>query len=72
MNSFEINNGKVIMSRPSSYGWLRKEDVLYYLMSTKEIWEEEIKNHREDESMFHDLKGRVLALEMAIDEIKKA
>ena len=72
MNSFEINDGKVIMSRPSSYGWLRKEDVLYYLMSTKEIWEEKIKILREDDSMLHDLEGRILALEMAIDEIKKA
>ena len=72
MKSFNIENGKVIMDSVPTYGWLRKEDVLYYLMSTKAVWEEQLEYYTEDDHRYHDIKGRILALDMAIDEIKKS
>lgn len=72
MKSFNIENGKVIMDSVPTYGWLRKEDVLYYLMSTKAVWDEQLQHYTEDNHMYYDLKGRILALDMTIDEIKKA
>lgn len=73
IKSFEIEkDGKVIMSNVPSYGWLRKEDVLYYLISTKEVWENQIENYKQDEKQLYEMKGRILALDMAIAEIKKS
>ena len=72
MKSFNIENGKVIMDTVPTYGWLRKEDVLYYLMSNKAVWEEQLQYYTEDDHRYYDIKGRILALDMAIDEIKKS
>lgn len=72
MVSYEFEDDNVIMRDVPSYGWLRKEDVLYYLMSTKECWENQIKSYKEGEQLYYDLQGRILALKMAIDEVKKA
>ena len=72
MKSFNIENGKVTMDTIPVYGWLRREDVLYYLMSTKSVWEEQLQYYTEDDHRYYDIKGRILALDMTIDEIKKA
>ena len=45
---------------------------MYYLMSTKAVWEEQLQYYTEDDHRYYDIKGRILALDMAIDEIKKA
>lgn len=77
MKSFNIEDGKVTMDSVPTYGWLRKEDVLYYLMTTKMTWEDHLKYYKtpvnnEEENKIHELQGRILALDMAINEIEKA
>lgn len=72
MKSFEIENGKATLSNTPRYGWLRKEDVLYYLISTKETWENQIQYYDEEDKMHYEMKGRILALDMAISEIERA
>lgn len=72
MKSFEIDGNKAIIRDIPTYGWLRKEDVLYEIMSTIEIWEDQIKHYEEKNSMYYEINGKIIALRCLLDEIQRA
>lgn len=72
MISFQIEDDKAIMSNLPHYGWLRKEDVLYEIHSTIETWEHQLVCYKEGEPMYHETQGRIYALKILYDKIKKA
>lgn len=72
MISFKIEDDKAIISNLPHYGWLRKEDVLYEIHSTIETWKQQLGCYKEGEPMYHEIQGRIYALEVLYNEIKKA
>lgn len=72
MISFKIEDDKAIINNLPHYGWLRKEDVLYEIHSTIETWEHKLGHYKEGEPMYHETQGRIYALKILYDEIKKA
>lgn len=76
MKSFNIENGKVTMDTIPVHGWLRKEDVMCELYSLLEIYEDEFKSYEktyaENRDLYYETKGKILALKILLNEIKKS
>ena len=68
---FTIENGKAFI-KADGPSWIRKDDMLYCLMSLKEIWEKQLKCYegQEDLAQFEYTRGKIDMLTFLIKELK--
>jgi hypothetical protein len=68
---FTIKNGKAFIDADGPC-WIRKDDMLYYLMRIREIWENQLKCYegQEDLAQFEYTRGKIDVLTFLIKELK--
>lgn len=69
LKSFTIKDGKAFIDANDT-GWIRKDDVICYLMRLKAIWEKQLGcyNEKDDLILYKQAEGKVLMLSQLIDE----
>lgn len=69
LKSFTIKDGKAFIDANDT-GWIRKNDVICYLMRLKEIWEKQLScyNEKDDLILYEQAEGKVLMLSFLIKE----
>lgn len=74
MKSFNIEDGKVTMDTIPVRGWLRKEDVIYEIQETIDIYKDQLRlRNKETESEFVKYtEGKIDGLNLLLKEIKNA
>lgn len=74
MKSFRIEDGKAIMRDMPTCGWLRKEDVIYEIQETIDIYKDQIRCCDKEKDSQHILytEGKIDGLNLLLKEIKNA
>lgn len=76
MKSFRIEDGKAIMRDMPTCGWLRKEDVIYEIQSTIDIYKDQLRcwccDKEKDSNHIKYTEGKIDGLTLILNEIKNA
>lgn len=70
LKSFTIKDGKAFIDANDT-GWIRRDDVICYLMRLKEVWEKQLSCYKEKDDfliLYKQAEGKVLMLSELIKE----